>query len=98
MKAVLINSDYYNGTGTRVSETFVLGGLMSGKSTKAKRLTAGSALSRVDQGSNPSFGGQIVANGTCVIGGTETFETGTVGSAGTASFTVAASEALLIYF
>ncbi|ESZ94832.1 glycoside hydrolase family 79 protein [Sclerotinia borealis F-4128] len=97
-KAVLINSDYFNGTGTRGSETFVLRGLTAGKATKAKRLTAGGALSRVDQGSNPSFGGQIVANGTCVIGGKETFESGTVGSAGTASFTVAASEALLIYF
>ncbi|KAF7918580.1 hypothetical protein BELL_0210g00200 [Botrytis elliptica] len=98
IKAVLINSDYYAGTGTRGSETFVLGGLTVGKGTKAKRLTAGSALSRVDQGSNPSFGGQIVANGTCVIGGTETFETGKVGRTGTASFTVAASEALLVYF
>ncbi|TGO82663.1 hypothetical protein BPOR_0782g00010 [Botrytis porri] len=98
IKAVLINSDYYAGTGTRGSETFVLGGLTVGKGTKAKRLTAGSALSRVDQGSNPSFGGQIVANGTCVIGGTETFETGTVEITGTASFTVAASEALLVYF
>lgn len=76
----------------------MLGGLTAGKATKAKRLTAGSALSRVDQGTNPSFGGQIVANGTCVIGGSETFETVTVGTAGTASFTVAASEALLVYF
>ncbi|KAF7877222.1 hypothetical protein EAF04_000907 [Stromatinia cepivora] len=98
VKAVLINSDYYDGTGTRGSETFVLGGLQAGKVTKAKRLTAGSALSRVDQGSNPSFGGQVVGNGTCVIEGTETFERVKVGSAGMADFTVAASEALLVYF
>ncbi|CAD6446084.1 e835ce74-06fd-42b7-9dd2-6c76a4700e8a [Sclerotinia trifoliorum] len=98
VKAVLINSDYYDGTGTRGSETFVLGGLKAGKETKAKRLTAGSALSRVDRGSNPSFGGQVVANGTCVIEGKETFERVKVGSAGIAEFTVAASEALLVYF
>lgn len=94
----MINSDFYNGTGTRGSQTFVLGGLTGGKEVKAKRLTAGNALSRVDQGSDPSFGGQVVANGTCVIGGKEIFERVIVGGEGTASFTVAASEALLVYF
>lgn len=98
VKAVLINSDYYDGTGTRGSETFVLAGLKAGKETKSKRLTAGSALSRVDRGSNPSFGGQVVANSTCVIEGEETFERVKVGSSGIAEFTVAASEALLVYF
>lgn len=94
----MINSDFYNGTGTRGSQTLVLGGLTGGKEVKAKRLTAGNASSRVDQGSDPSFGGQVVANGTCVIGGKEIFERVIVGGEGTASFTVAASEALLVYF
>ncbi|KAB8298754.1 hypothetical protein EYC80_000929 [Monilinia laxa] len=98
IKAVLINSDYYDGTGTRGSQIFTLAGLTKGRSTKAKRLTAASALSRVDEGSDPRFGGQVVANGTCVVGGTETFEVGTVGSSGAASFVLAASEALLVYF
>lgn len=95
LRALLYNSDYYSGSGTRGSETFVLSGLGTA-ALKAKRLTAASASSRVDEGSNPTFGGQTFANGTCQVQGTETFESTTV-SGGQASFTVAASEALLVY-
>lgn len=95
LRALLYNSDYFDGTDTRSSESFVLTGLTA-TSVKAKRLTAASALSRVDEGSNPTFGGQMFANVTCAIGGTETFETTTV-SGGQATFTVNASEALLVY-
>lgn len=95
LRALLYNSDYFNGTGTRGTESFVLTGL-SATSVKAKRLTAASALSRVDQGSNPTFGGQMFANVTCAIGGTETYES-TVVSGGQATFSVGASEALLVY-
>ena len=95
LRALLYNSDYYAGTGTRGTESFVLTGL-SASTVKAKRLTAASALSRVDQGSNPTFGGQEFANVTCAIGGTETFESSTV-TGGQATFSVAASEALLVY-
>lgn len=95
LRALLYNSDYYE-TGTRGTETFVLTGLTA-TSVKAKRLTAANSLSRVDAGSPPTFGGQGFTGGSCLISGTETFETTTVTS-GTASFTVAASEALLIYF
>jgi len=94
LKALLYNSDYYT-TGTRTSQGFTLTGLTA-TSVKAKRLTAASASSRVDTGSNPTFGGQTFANVTCVIGGTETFETTTVAS-GAATFTVQATEALLLY-
>lgn len=62
----------------------------------AKRLTAASALSRVDQGSSPTWGGQSYASGTCVATGSATLETTTV-SSGKATFTLAASEALLVY-
>jgi Glycosyl hydrolase family 79 C-terminal beta domain len=95
LRALLYNSDYYSGSGTRGSESFVLAGLGAGI-LKAKRLTAASASSRVDEGSNPTFGGQTFANGTCDMQGTETFESTTV-SGGQATFTVAASEALLVY-
>jgi len=95
LKALLYNSDYYNGTGTRGTEIFALAGLGSG-TLQAKRLTAPNSNSRVDQGSNPSFGGQRFANVTCDITGTETFESTAI-SGGSASFTVAASEALLVY-
>ncbi len=95
LRALLYNSDYYDGTTTRGSEIFTLTGLTL-STIKAKRLTAATSNSRVDEGSNPTFGGQIFANGTCVVGGTETYESTTV-SSGAASFTVLASEALVLY-
>ena len=94
LKALLYNSDYYSGSGTRGSGTFVLSGL--GTTARAKRLTAPNSNSRVDQGSSPSFGTQQFANGTCVPVGTEAYESVTV-SGGQATVTVLASEALLVY-
>ncbi|KAI7784944.1 hypothetical protein LA080_008343 [Diaporthe eres] len=96
LRVLLYNSDYFNGTGTRITQSFVLTGLDTAASVRAKRLTAASALSRQDQGGNPTFGGQTYANGTCVVGGAETYETVAV-SGGQATFTVKASEALVVY-
>jgi hypothetical protein len=95
LKALLYNSDYFSGSGTRGTQSFVLTGLGSG-TIRSKRLTAPNSNSRVDQGSNPTFGGQTFANGTCVIGGTERFESTSISGA-QATFTLAASEALLVY-
>lgn len=95
LRVLLYNSDYFAGTGTRSSQSFVLTGLTA-SSVKAKRLTAASALSRQDQGGNPSWGGQYYSNATCVVGGTEVYETATV-SGGQATFSLAASEALVVY-
>jgi hypothetical protein len=95
LRALLYNSDYYGGSGTRSTQSFVLNGLTA-TSIRAKRLTAASAESRQDQGSIPTFGGQSFTDGTCVVQGTETFETVTV-SGGSASLTVKASEAVLVY-
>lgn len=94
VKVLLYNSDYYT-TGTRSSQTYTLSGISS-SSVTAKRLTAQYATSRVDQGQNPTVAGQTFANGTCAIQGTEVVETATV-SAGKATFTVKASEALLVF-
>jgi hypothetical protein len=94
VKVLLYNSDYYT-TGTRSSQTYTLSGI-SGSSVTSKRLTAPYATSRVDQGENPTVAGRTFANGTCTIQGTEAVEKTTV-SAGEATFTVAASEALLVY-
>jgi hypothetical protein len=94
LRALLYNSDFY-ASGTRPSVSFTLSGLTA-TSVQAKRLTAANANSRVDEGSNPTFGGQTFANVTCAIQGTATFETTSVVS-GAASFTVYASEALLVY-
>lgn len=100
LRVLLYNSDFFDGTTTttRSSTSFVLTGLLANGngSVRAKRLTAASAQARVDQGGNPSWGGQQYANGTCVVGGTETFETASV-SGGQASFSLAASEALVVY-
>lgn len=93
IKVLLYNSDFY-ASGTRGSETFVLSGL--GGNVKAKRLTATSANARVDQGGQMSFGGSTFANGTCVKGGEEVFESVSV-TGGVGSFVVGASEALLVY-
>jgi len=95
LRVLLYNSDYYAGTGTRTSQSFVLNGL-KGSSVKAKRLTAASAQSRQDQGDAMSFGGQSFKDGSCTITGSETFETADV-SGGSATFSVKASEALLVY-
>jgi hypothetical protein len=94
VKVLLYNSDYYT-SGTRPSQTFTLGGLSS-SSVTAKRLTAPYSTSRVDRGQDPTVAGQKFGNGTCTIQGTEVIETGTV-SSGQVTFTLAASEALLVY-
>lgn len=100
LRALLYNSDYFTGgSNTRKSEGFTLRGLQNGNgngAVKAKRLTAASALSRVDQGSSPTFGGQTFADGTCVVQGRETFESVTV-TGGQATFSVGATEALVVY-
>ncbi|KAJ5950919.1 uncharacterized protein N7479_009332 [Penicillium vulpinum] len=96
VRVLLYNSDYYISTsGARTSQTYTLSGLSSSTVT-AKRLTAAYATSRVDQGQSPTVAGQKFTDGTCTIQGTETVETVTV-SGGKATFTVAASEALLVY-
>ncbi|KAJ0329817.1 hypothetical protein COL5a_003642 [Colletotrichum fioriniae] len=97
LRALLYNSNYYSGTGTRAAESFVLSGLTATAGrVRSKRVTAASAEARQDRGGNASFGQQFFNNGTCTIGGTETFETTTV-SGGQATFSVKASEALLVY-
>lgn len=94
MRVLLYNSDYYV-SGIRNTTSFTLNGLTT-YSVWAKRLTAPFATSRQDQGQNPTVQNLTFANGTCVIQGYPLIEVTTV-SAGQATFTVAASEALLIY-
>ncbi|KIM92707.1 glycoside hydrolase family 79 protein [Oidiodendron maius Zn] len=94
VKIVLINSDYYTGNVSRPSSDFVLTGL-EGKEVIARRFTAESALARVDEGRLPAFGGQYFVNENCAIAGHKIIEATKVVD-GTASFNLAASEALLI--
>ncbi|KAM0334424.1 hypothetical protein ACHAQA_001450 [Verticillium albo-atrum] len=94
IRALLYNSDYFT-SGTRSTQTFTLTGLSSAKVT-AKRLTAAFSTSRVDQGQSPTVAGQTFAGGSCNVQGTAVSESVTV-SGGQATFTVGASEALLVY-
>ncbi|EED21950.1 hypothetical protein TSTA_091910 [Talaromyces stipitatus ATCC 10500] len=93
-RVLLYNWEYYT-SGTRPNQTFSLTGLSPGIVT-AKRLTAPYAASRVDYGGNPTVAGRTFVNGTCTIQGTAVEETTTV-SGGEATFTIGASEALLVY-
>lgn len=95
LRALLYNSDYYSGSGTRSTQSFGLAGL-SGSSVRAKRLLGDSAVARVDQGGKVTFGSQTFTNVDCDVSGTETFENFAV-SNGQATFTLSASEALLVY-
>ncbi|KAI5865244.1 glycoside hydrolase family 79 protein [Durotheca rogersii] len=96
LRALLYNSDYFDGSGSRSSQSFELRGL-TGTTLKAKRLTADSATSRVDRGGVVSFGGQTFTDGNCKISGTEETESLSI-SDGRTTVTLKASEALLVYF
>lgn len=94
IRVVLINTDYYDGTGERTYQSFVLRGLVNA-TVVATRLTAASALSRQDFGDMPTFGGQVFSNQTCNAEGELVTEAVCVVD-GSATFSVAASEALII--
>ncbi|KAK4445528.1 hypothetical protein QBC34DRAFT_487209 [Podospora aff. communis PSN243] len=94
LRVLLYNSNHYTG-GTRSSESFTLTGLTA-PTVRAKRLTASSATARADQGGDISFGGQTFTDVTCKIAGAERYETVTV-SGGQVTFSVKATEALLMY-
>lgn len=100
VKVLLYNSKYYtpgNGHGGRPLQEYTLSGIRAdSRSVEAKRLTAPFATSRVDRGENPSIAGRTFANGTCEVKGEEMLEMTDVED-GMARFTVAASEALLVY-
>ncbi|WPG99103.1 Hypothetical protein R9X50_00191200 [Acrodontium crateriforme] len=97
IRALLYNSDYYT-SGSRSSHDFTLDNLNSlkGKTISAKLLTAPSATSRQDQGQNPSVAGQTFQNGTCNLQGSVNLQTGYVSSDGSVTFSVGASQALLV--
>jgi len=107
IRALLYNSDFFDGNGTRTSENFVLDGLnvdvndgiQIGGTRKfvAKRLTAPAATSEQNAGVNPTFGGQWFINETCGIAGVELLEDVDVLD-NTVEVSLKASEALLLYF
>ncbi len=94
IRVLLTNSDYYE-SGTRSRQTFTITGLSS-TSVKATRLTGASATGRQDRGGGATIGGRSFQDATCGMQGSEQVEQAET-SDGSATFTLAASEALLVY-
>ncbi|PYI11982.1 hypothetical protein BO78DRAFT_331927 [Aspergillus sclerotiicarbonarius CBS 121057] len=95
IRVLLYNSEYYT-SGTRSSVNVTLSGIPStSTSVSAVRLTGDAATTIVGEGAI-TVAGQTFANGTCELQGTKDTEK-TDTAAGEATFTVQASEALLIY-
>ena len=95
LRALVYNSDYFDGTGTRGVANATLSGL-AGAAVRALRLTAPNAASRVDQGGVVTIGGGQTFANDCGTAGAQVFETVAV-SNGTATVSVQASEALIVY-
>lgn len=97
VRLLVINSNYYDGTGTRSSSTIFFTGLRTASGTKqAKRMTAPSATSEVDQGAAVTIGGSTSFSSQCVRTGTQATESVAV-SGGGISVSVKASEALIVF-
>ncbi|TBU37713.1 hypothetical protein BD309DRAFT_973450 [Dichomitus squalens] len=97
LRLLVVNTNYYNGTGTRAATTVQFTGLTTASGTKsAKRLTAPDATSRTDEGAQVTIGGNGTFSGSCVRQGTEGTESVAV-NGGALTVSVLASEALIVY-
>lgn len=97
VRLLVINTNYFDGTGARSNTSVTFTGLTTaGGAKQAKRMTAPNANSQVDQGALVTIGGSASFTSTCTREGTQSTETVTVdGNAMTV--TVNASEALIVY-
>lgn len=97
VRLLVINTNYFDGSGTRSSTSVALTGLVTSSGTKqVKRMTAPAATSRVDQGAAVTIGGVSSFNSDCSRAGTQSFESVAVsGNAMTVS--VKASEAVIVF-
>ncbi|TFK81382.1 glycoside hydrolase family 79 protein [Polyporus arcularius HHB13444] len=97
LRLLVLNSNNFDGTGTRASTSVQFTGLTTASGTKrAKRLTAPNATSRTDQGAAVTIGGGGTFSSTCVQQGTQNFESVAV-SGNALTVSVLASEALIVY-
>ena len=99
VKVLLYNSDYYGSNTTRVrtSEDFVLNNLYSGTKAWAVRLSGTYVDKGITDGYVPNISGLTFEDGTCKKVGSEASECYDIGSDGTLSIPVNASEAVLVY-
>lgn len=96
LRLLVLNTNYFDGTGTRSSNTVSFTGIATASGTKqAKRLTAPSATSLADQGAAVTIGGGGTFGANCARTGTEGTETVAV-SNNAFSVAVKASEALIV--
>lgn len=95
LRALIYNSAYFDGTGTRSSTSVTLTGVSSG-SKSGLRLTAPASTSRVDEGAAVTIGGALTFDGNCGAVGSPANESVGV-SGGQAIVTLEASEAFILY-
>ena len=97
LRLLVVNTNYFDGTGTRAAASVAFTGLNGGTGTKAaKRLTAPDATARTDEGALVTIGGNGTFSNECVRQGTEETESVAV-SGGALTVSVLASEALIVY-
>ncbi|KAJ5475373.1 hypothetical protein N7539_008439 [Penicillium diatomitis] len=97
IKAILVNTDYFSGSGVRSCSKITLNGLSAGSQVRTLRMTAASSdVTTNDPGIYPTIGGQHFSNVDCSSVGDLKYERGAV-RGGQVTLTVAASEALLVY-
>ncbi|KDQ49544.1 glycoside hydrolase family 79 protein [Jaapia argillacea MUCL 33604] len=100
VRLLVYNSNYYNGTGTRTVSTITFTGISGGQTGSvivAKRLTASNANVTIDAGGEVTIGGGGMFDENCLPTGVQSLEGVSVGSGGTISVSVNASEALIVY-
>ncbi|KAI0686858.1 hypothetical protein BC835DRAFT_1450643 [Cytidiella melzeri] len=97
LRLLVVNTNYFDGTGTRSNTTVSVTGLTTSSGTKqALRLTAPNATSRVDEGAAVTIGGSASFTSSCARSGTQATETTSV-SGHALSVVVSASEALIVF-
>ncbi len=97
LRLLVVNTNYFDGSGTRAATSVTFTGLSGGAVTKAaKRLTAPDATARTDEGTLVTIGGNGTFSGACVRQGTQGTESVAV-SGGALTVSVLASEALIVY-
>ena len=98
VRVLVVNSQYFDGTGTRASGAVQLTGLAAARGTRqAKRMTAPSAVSQVGAAATTvTIGASASFGADCSRSGVQRNETVAV-SASALSVTVQASEALIVF-
>lgn len=97
VRLLVINTNYFDGSGTRsVADVSITGLVTVSGSKQAKRLTAPSATSRIDQGASITIGGTTLFSDDCSITSTQSLESVNV-AGNELVVSVQASEALIVY-